>query len=257
MRNYLIVGVLLNMLVELLLLLAANHVSGFPPCLPRCFFAMGIGGIYSALCLLPAFHFMGSLLWRCVFLWIMGVIAYGFDGSGIGRTMAFLLLSMALGGVVLGIGEGGILSSVVGGLLFCIVGYCGLQTMSAQQTYVEVELSKGDKREKMLALRDTGNRLCDPVSGQQVLVADAKSAATLLGLTKQQLRCPVETVAAGQIAGLRLIPYRTVGQPAGLLVGIRLDRVRIGQWQGSAVVAFAPDGLGEGNYRALTGGMIG
>ena len=90
-----------------------------------------------------------------------------------------------------------------------------------------------------------------------MLVADAKCAKTLLGLTKEQLGRPVETVAAGDITGLRLMPFRTVGRSAGMLLAIRLDHVRIGTKWGSAVVAFAPEGLGEGNsYRALMGGTL-
>ena len=256
MRNYLAVVILLHMLVQLMLLLSVNRLTGFPQRVPRCLLAAGIGGIHSGLCLLPGLFFLGGLLWRCVFLFLMGITAYGPNKNGIRRCMLFLLLSMALGGVVLGIGDGGVLTVIGGGVLFCIVSWSGLGIAAASKEYVEVELSNGAKTDTLLALRDTGNCLQDPVTGQQVLVADAQSAKTLLGLSRQQLRCPVETVAAGIVPGLRLIPYRAVGQSAGMLVAIRLERVRIGNWQGSAVVAFAPEGLGEDNtYRALTGGM--
>ena len=99
--------------------------------------------------------------------------------------------------------------------------------------------------------------LRDPVTGQSVLIVDATAAWRLLGLTRQQLMTPVETVAAGKFPGLRLIPYRTVGQTGGLLAALRMENVKIDQWQGSALVAFAPVGLdAENGYRALTGGMV-
>ena len=257
MRHYLAVAIVLNILVELLLLLATNRLAGFPQHLPRSFLAATIGGVYGGVCLLPALHFLGSLLWRCVFLFCMGLTAYGFSKSGIRRCMVFLLLSMALGGIVLGIGDGGILSAIAGGVLFCLVSYTGLGTALAGQSYVNVTLKNGKTEETLLALRDTGNTLKDPVTGESVLVADAKSAENLLGLTKQQLRSPVETMATAKISGLRLIPYHAVGQSGGMLLGIRLQNVRIGNWQGSALVAFAPEGLGEGNVcRALIGGMV-
>lgn len=257
MGNYLVVAILLNVLVELLLLLAANHMAGFPQNIPRSLLAAAIGGIYSGACLLPGLYFLGSLLWRCVFLFCMGLVAYGFHKSGIRRCMVFLLLSMALGGIVLGIGDGGVLSVIAGGILFCLISYTGLGNALAGQSYVNVTLQNGDIEETLLALRDTGNTLKDPLTGESVLVADAKSAEKLLGLSRQQLCCPVETMATAKISGLRLIPYRAVGQSAGMLLGIRLEKVRIGNWQGSALVAFAPEGLGEGNpYRALTGGMV-
>jgi stage II sporulation protein GA (sporulation sigma-E factor processing peptidase) len=257
MRIYLVIAILLNVLVELLLLLAANRLAGFPQNLPRSFLAAAIGGIYDGACLLPGFGFLGSMLWRCVFLFSMGLAAYGFSKSGIRRCTVFMLLSMALGGIVLGIGDGGILSAIAGGSLFCLISYTGLGTALAGQSYVNVMLKNGQKEETLLALRDTGNTLKDPITGENVLIADAKSAENLLGLTPQQLRSPVETMATAKISGLRLIPYRAVGQSGGMLLGIRLQQVRIGDWQGSALVAFAPEGLGEGNpYRALTGGMV-
>lgn len=257
MRNYLVIAMILNILVELLLLLAANRLAGFPQNLLRSFLAAALGGFYGGACLLPKLFFLGSLMWRCVFLFAMGLIAYGFSKSGIRRCMVFLLLSMALGGIVLGIGDGGIFSVIAGGVLFCLISYTGLGTALAGRNYVNVTLKNGQKEENLLALRDTGNTLKDPVTGENVLIVDAKSAENLLGLTPLQLRSPVETMATAKISGLRLIPYRAVGRSGGMLLGIRLQQVRIGDWQGSALVAFAPEGLGEGNsYRALTGGMV-
>ena len=254
---YLTVVMILNIMVHFLLLLATNRLTGYPQCVARCLLGAGIGGVYGAVCMLPVLHFLGNILWRCGFLCVMGLAAYGISKSGIQRCMLFLLLNMAMGGIASGAGTGGIWSAIAGGVIFCVAGYLGLCTLATRQEYVEVELRKGEKQEKLLALRDTGNTLRDPVSGQSVLVADARSADALLGLSRQQLRSPVETVASGVVQGLRLIPYRAVGQPGGMLVAIRLEQVRIGSWQGSAVVAFAPDGLGEENtYRALTGGIL-
>lgn len=257
MKDYMFAVILFNTVVELLLLLSVNRIAGFPPDLLRCLIAAGLGGIYGGICLLPGFRIAGNFLCRSMVLVLMGLTAFGMRGSGFRRCMLFLLLSMALGGIVLGIGDGGILTVISGGVLFCFASWAGLRTAISGQEYVDVELHRGDKRERLLALRDTGNHLRDPVSGQRVLVVDDRCAKTLLGLTREQLCHPVETVAQGHIPGLRLIPYRTVGQSAGMLLAIRLEHVRIGSWRGSAVVAFSPGDLGENNgYRGLTGGMV-
>lgn len=257
MRNYLAAMIVLHVLVHWMLLLGVNRVAGYPQNTVRSLAAAGIGGVYGSLCLIPDLAFMGNLLWRCVFLLLMGLAAFGFGRSGIKRAMLFILLSMAFNGLAMGNESKDGWSAMAGGIVFCLVSYFGLRNLKVQQKYVEVELWKGGKQQKLLALCDTGNTLQDPVSGQSVLVADAKSAEVLLGLSKQQLRCPVETVKSGVVRGLRLIPYRAVGLSNGMLVAIRMDQVRIGSWQGSAVVAFAPDGLGENQiYRALTGGWL-
>lgn len=256
MRVYLDIVMLLNFLVDLLLILAANRLAGVPSRIGRCLAAAAIGGIYGGICLIPSFRFLGNTLWRMVFLGIVGATAFGCHRSGFHRCVMFVFLSMALGGIVQGIGAGSLTSLLLGVVVLCGLCVFGFRGQVLQQEFVDVELCRNGKREKLLALRDTGNGLRDPVSGQAVLVADAQTAQTLLGLTRQQLRTPVETVAAGIIPGLRLIPYRAVGQSAGMLVAIRLEQVRIGKWQGSTLVAFSPDGLGEDHtYRALTGGM--
>lgn len=256
MRVYYLIVVLINFSVNLLLLLAANRVGGCSVPIGRYLGAAALGGIYGGGCMLPGFTFLGNPFWRVVFLGLIGFAAFGCSRNGFRRCAIFVLLSLALGGIVQGMGEGKIATLLLG--MVVLMGLCafGLPGQLPGQELVEVELFARGKQDKLLALRDTGNGLRDPVTGQTVLVADARSAQTLFGLNRQQLSSPIETVAAGIVPGLRLIPYRTVGQSAGMLVAIRLERVRIGRWQGSALVAFAPEGLGEEHtYRALTGGM--
>ncbi len=257
MRVYLDLAVLLNFLVDFLLLLGTNRLAGFPNSPVRAALAAGIGGIYAGACLLPGFHFLGNTLWRLVSLALMGTVAFGWGKSTLQRCMLFVLLSMALGGLAMGLGSGSFGALVgAGGLVFllCRVGFRG---RAGSREYVPVELCYGESRVRLLALKDTGNTLRDPVTGQSVLVVDAHTANRLLGLTKAQLSAPVETVGAGTIPGLRLIPYRSVGQAQGMLIAVRVAQAKIGNWQGSTLVAFAPEGLDrEETYRGLTGGMV-
>ena len=255
-RVYLDLVVLLNFLVDLLLLAGTDRLLGIPPAWKRLALAAALGSLYAAMCMLPGLRFMGNTLWRIVSLGTMAVTAFGWSKSALRRCMVFVLLSMALGGVAMCIGTGSFMGLVAGaGLLFllCALGFRG--TLGSRE-FVSVELRHGVRQVQILALRDTGNGLTDPVTGQSVLVVDPVVADRLLGLTRQQLQSPVETVASGAYPGLRLIPYRSVGQPNGLLPAMRLEDVRIDKWQGSTLVAFAPAGLdAEGTYQALMGGV--
>ena len=257
MTVYMDVVVLLNFLVDLLLLLGTNRLCGYPPSWGRAALAAGVGGGYAGLCLLPAVHFLGNALWRTVSLGILSCIAFGISKSAVRRGVVFVLLSMALGGISMGIGNGGfwaVLAAAAGVCILCAVGF---REKIGSVCYVPVELSYGGKRVRLTALQDTGNALRDPVTGRQVLVVGADIAWKLVGLTQQQLRAPVQTVTQAQVPGLRLIPYHTVGQPAALLLALRMRDVRIGKWTGSSLVAFAPDGLSrEGAYQAVTGGIV-
>ncbi len=248
---------LINFLVDFLLLLGTNRLCGYPPGFGKAALAAAVGGVYGGLCLVPDLYFLGNSLWRVVSLVLISWIAFGFSKSALRRGVVFVLLSMALGGIALGLGAGGtwaLVAAAAGVSIMCMVGF---REKIGSVSYVPVELSYSGKHLHLTALCDTGNTLTDPVTGRSVLVVDCASAQQLTGLTRQQLCDPVGAIARAPLPGLRLIPYRSVGQARGLLLALRLQDVRIGNWKGSSLVAFSPDGLSsEGAYQALTGGTL-
>jgi len=255
MNEYLDAVVLLNFLVDYLLLLGTNRLCGYPPGWGRSVWAAALGGVYAAACLMPGFHFLGNTLWRLVALGLMGWIAFGFSRSAIRRIVIFVLLCMALGGIAQGLGNGGAGSMIASAAVLCGMCLLGFRDRPGCVSYVPVELSYGDKQLHLTALRDTGNTLTDPVTGRPVLVVGAEVAQQLTGLTAQQLRAPVNAMMQSVLPGLRLIPYRSINQSAGMLLALRFTNVRIGNWKGSSLVAFAPERLcNDGKYQALTGG---
>ena len=244
----------LSFVVDTLLLLAANRLCGSITKLRKILFAGLFGGIYSLWCIIPGFQFLGSFFWRLIFLFLTGAIAYGISAYAIRRIAVYIFLSLALSGVMAGMEKGGIfdfVSAVGMVLLLCFFGFRG---KIAGRQYLPVELSFGDKKMQITALRDTGNTLRDPITGSQVLVVGADVAQQLTGLTPNQLKTPVESMNA--LPGLRLVPYRTIDSH-NFLLALHLPRVKIGTWQGGTLVAFAPNSLSpEGAYQALTGGVI-
>lgn len=257
MSVYVDVVMILNFLVDFFLLLGTNRLSGFPPGLKRSAAAAALGAVYSGACLLPGFHFLMNTLWRFVSLAMMAVIAFGWNKSALSRGGLFVLLSMALGGIAMGLGGGSfwMLLLCAGGVwLLCVIGF---GKSAGQREYVPLSISYGENRVNLIALRDSGNTLRDPITGEQVLVIGAEQAVRLTGLTEQQLRSPLETAAQRPIPGLRLIPYRAVGQPGGMLLALRFRDVQVGSRRADALVAFAPEAVGKGEcYQALTGGAI-
>ncbi len=257
MQVYLDLVILLNFLVDLLLLLGTNRLSGCPPGGKRAVLGAAFGAAYSGACLLPGLSFLGNTLWRAVSLGLMSVIAFGTDRSAGKRCGVFILLSMALGGIALSFGKGGfgmLAASAVGVWLLCRLGFGG---RIGGREFVSLEICHGERKVALTALRDSGNTLRDPITGEQVLVIDAQAAQELTGLDPGQLAKPLETVSRTPELKLRLIPYRAVGQPGGMLLGMRFLDVKVGNRRGPALVAFAPDGIGKGDgYRALTGGVL-
>ena len=253
---YLDLVILLNAAVDFLLLLGTNRLTGFPMGIKRLIPAALLGGIYGGVCLLPEFHFLGNILWRIVTLAGMSVIAFGLNFSALRRCGIFVLLTMALGGMVSNFRSRDFVWILLGA--FCIWGLCkvGFGSGTVGRNYVPLQIHHNGKIVHLTALRDTGNSLKDPITGENVLVVGGKAARELSGLTEAELCSPLETMTRRKQPGLRLIPYASVGQGAGMLLAMRFRDVKLGGKHGSALIALAPESIGRGEgFQALAGGM--
>lgn len=246
-----------SFLVNVLLIFGTNRLLGHPLRPVKGILAAAMGGVYSGACLLPGFSFLGNIFWRVVSLLIVGFLAFGIRKSALYPAASFSLLSMAMGGIASGLENSSIWSALLAAGSICFLFYIGFIKQKGASSYVPVELNYAEKQCSLTALRDTGNTLKDPITGRSVLIVGADIARELTGLTGEQLRQPIEVMEQSPLPGLRLIPYRAVGQPAGMLLAVRISKMRIGAWQGSGLVAFAPDTLSpEGKFQALTGGVL-
>ena len=238
----------LNFLVDLCLLVGVNRLSGHPPGVKRAAAAAARGGGYAGVCLVPGGQFLGSGLWRAVSLGLMGWTAFGADRSGWQRSMLFVMLSMALGGMAMSLSSGGAGLAVSVGAL-ALIGKMGLRGQGRR--FVDVTVTYAGRTEQLRALVDTGNSLCDPITGEPVTVL-SPGIGLRLGIPPEVLSDP----AGKMLPGLRVIPARTVGG-GGLLAAVRCERVTIGGREGGRVVAFARENFGNGEYQALIGGCYG
>lgn len=254
MRAYVLLVGIVSFAVDFMLLLGTNRLLGAMSSLRRIGFGALLGAVHAMLCVFSGFRLFAGLYWNIILLFLRGLVAYGFQKHSIGKCLLYILLSMSLSWLTAGTG-GNLWMALLGsaGILFLCI---ALVTQSKKgQELLPVELTYQEEKVCIWALRDTGNELRDPISGNPVLVVGPKVAERLLGLTQRQLENPVEAV--GYLPGLRLIPFHTVGKNNGLLLGMRIQNTKIGKWRGSTVVAFAPCGLGERqNYQALTGGNL-
>ena len=88
-----------------------------------------------------------------------------------------------------------------------------------------------------------------------MLVIPPWAARKLTGLTDDQLQNPMETMMTPAGAGLRLIPFRTVGQGSGMMLAMRFSDVIVAGKSRSTIVAFSAEYFDRGTaYQALTGG---
>ena len=235
----------LEFLTNILLLAAVQRLCrenvSFLRNLPGCL----AGSMYVGVCHL--YPQLGHPLLYCLSRALLCLLAFGIRPDLWRKLLLFFSLSAALTCITRGCRQ-----SVLP-LALCIAAIRLLWVRGGEPQLLPVELSYRGREVKLTALRDTGNTLRDPVTGKSVLVVGSDVARQLMGLSSQQLRSPVQTVL--NVPGLRLIPYRTISG-SGFLLAVHLQNVRIGSYSGNSLVAFAPEGIGNGNYQALTGGMV-
>ena len=247
---------LFNFAVDFLLLYGTSQFSEFPVQPKRIIASSFLGAMYSGMCLIKGFRFLSGWYWRVIFMLIMCIQAFGFKRATIQQCGIFLLLSFSAGGIWLTIFKNSFMS-----LIGCIICFTVFLTIikglkNDLKEYITIEIFNGKNSVKLVALRDTGNTLRDPVSGEEVLVIGDGEAQKLTGLTPNELCMPLETISNNKIPGLRLIPYRSVGKSSGMLLGKRFPDVRFNGRIRSTIVAFSPNCIGNNMYQALVGGNM-
>lgn len=124
-----------------------------------------------------------------------------------------------------------------------------------------------DEMVEMEALLDTGNKVYDPISKHPVIIAEYKKIKALLPpsvrevYTKtEDITCVVEAAGLSDFkTRIRLIPYHSLGNPNGILLGFKADYVCI---EGDLPVEDVIIGIykhnlsRENNYHALLHGDL-
>lgn len=215
----------------------------------RCGAGAAIGGIYAVV----------SLRTDRPGMLILVLLAMGLTAFGLGdylRWGKFLFLWLVAHAMAAGMGNMDGWFLVLASALLCLLALVG-RDGGAGSGYASLTIRFGEKTVSLRALRDSGNLLADPVTGESVLIVSPWVGSKLLGLSPYELMHPVETVASGKVPGLRLIPYNAVGRSGGLLAALRFQHVAVDGKVSSRIVAFSPNPIGDGRrFEALAGGAV-
>ena len=269
---------LLNLLLDYLLLLAAAQLSGRTLHRLRLLVCAAGGGAYAVLTFLPGCGFLRTPLCQLAVGSIIALCAYG----GRGRpALLFLLLSGGLAGFVLALGlwagsPTGLLGRVYRGevswplLRGAALGFYVLLRLLLGQgarhgggELLKITISVCGRKQTVTALHDTGNTLRDPVSGRPALVLERNAAEELwppeVAAVLASPLPPEEKMARlhrqGAAVTFSLLPFRSVGTPAGLLLAARSDYIEInGRRYPRTPVALSEHPVSDGGgYHALWG----
>ena len=271
---------LVNGAVDLLLLKTAVDLTGSGTRPWRLWAGAGFGGAAACAVYLPGLDWLGRLPGAGLSFLGLCLICFGWRGRAWKRWLWFFCVCCGFAGLALAVcgllripafsRAGRVFYRLSGRLLVLLAGavwgLCRLLldrfARHRGRELVRLELVLGERRFRCAALRDTGNTLADPTTGEPVLVVRWQAAARLLpelGLTKAQFEDPAGLLLRLGTArpGLRarLIPFRAVGVE-GLLAALVLDRVtEDGKPVPTRLAAFSPTELSDGGgYEAIVQG---
>lgn len=268
-----------NLAMDYLLLAAAARLSGIYCTRLRLFSGAVAGAAYAVFSCLPGMNILSLLPIKALAGFIMVRICFGARQLAelIRLSLLFLLVSCAAAGGALALGKISDAAFLVGGGYYIDVPFrvvavaaagcwvlAGLllrNTMRPQAT-AHIHLDFAGHGADFSLLVDSGNELCDPVSGKPALVLDKRAAARILpmeaavvltGLQADNAPAVLSALPANCRANFQLLPYRALGQSSGLLLAFRPARaLRDGKpWQGLA--AISPQQIANGQYEGLIG----
>lgn len=104
--------------------------------------------------------------------------------------------------------------------------------LSSSDMLCQVKIYFAGKSEKVKMLIDSGNMLKDPIKGYPVIVVERKAIEKILPEDLIQLLIDIEGGDVGNIENkyiskIRLIPFASLGKQNGMLVGIKVEKVKI------------------------------
>jgi stage II sporulation protein GA (sporulation sigma-E factor processing peptidase) len=171
-------------------------------------------------------------------------------------TMIFYLISFAMGGITIGsmyflgiaglthnsalyLGISGYFYILFGCILtyffFCLLSGFILGRLIKERTFADVKIFMEDKAVTIKGMVDTGNFLKDPLTGNPVMIISAAAAKKILPkeiidevIRASDMRDITQKLISSMYAArIRVIPYHSIGEERGCLIGIRPDKIQI------------------------------
>ncbi|MBQ3356235.1 MAG: sigma-E processing peptidase SpoIIGA [Oscillospiraceae bacterium] len=263
----------LNFSVNYLLLRASARLGGAAIRTRRLLLGALLGAAYAVAVYLPGLRWM--TLFPCKVLCAAGmiVLSFGWRRSTFRLAAVFGGMTLVLCGAVYGVEllRGGQLHYRENALFYPVSFFSLLLTAAAvsaacrlllpkltfaADSILPVTLRLRGRTVRLSALRDSGNTLCDPVSGENVLTVYWRAVRGLFPctLSEAEIACPATFALKLKDYAPRLIPYRAVGVPSGLLLAIPCE-ITINNRTKTGLIALSPTPVSaRGAYEALTGG---
>lgn len=219
----------------------------------RLFAAACLGAVYSCLVFFPPLRFLYWSVSKILVSVLLVFAAYRFSGvrSFLKLLLFFYGVNIAFGGILYALWtffsppgmlyRNGVVYFDIQPLVLILAGggcYAILLLFSRflhrgakPLPFSRLEIAVDGKSVRMTALLDTGNALCDMMTGDPVLIAEYKRVEPLIpvplrdSFRKGCFNSPEMAAKAGWEGRLRMLPFHSVGRAEGILPAFRPDRV--------------------------------
>lgn len=128
----------------------------------------------------------------------------------------------------------GLIAGIIAFIITQIAFKINKSKLNNKNTFIEIELYNKNKMTKARALLDSGNMLKEPISQKPVIVVEK---AILSKIIPEEVLNYIERMVGGDdqernemqeyLSKIRMVPFMSLGKENGLLIGIRLDKIKI------------------------------
>ncbi len=247
----------------------------------RLIFSSFVGSLFSILSLVVSLGLLESIIFKVFVSICMILIAFGKEKGNFIKIMTFFyLVTFVFGGIsFMMIYFNGGLVSLRGGVLIgefsllkflsaLFVSICFLKVVAfviksrieKKNLVCDLEIVLNNKKAKIKVLMDTGNLLREPFTGKPVVIVEKDALKPIFDV--DILNNLDEMLDGNFISGdglkFRIIPYSSLGNESGVIIGVCVDLIRI-FWESEVVLKDAVVGIYEkrlseyGGYSGLVG----
>lgn len=249
-----------NTIINFIILYVTTRITRTKTSKLRLFASALVGSIYTLIVFFPSLQFMGKFLIKFSVSILMIVIAFSPEKlkQFIKQISTFYMVSFIFAGATIGIfyiinnnsyavrfsfkNFQELLRFLIIGIGIAIILILYIlkfyqKRMNKENFLTPISIGLKDKEVNLVALIDTGNSLKEPISQKPVIIAEYSVLETILPqsikdiyLNNGELDLNIIGKTMEEIGDdirLRLIPFKSIGNDSGILVGFKPDSIKI------------------------------
>ncbi len=249
-----------NIIINFIILYVTKRITRTKTSKFRLFISALVGSIYTIIVFFPSLAFMGKFLIKFSISILMIILAFNPERfqQFIKQISTFYMVSFIFAGATIGIfyiinnnsysprfsfeNFNELLSFLIIGIGIAIILILYIlkfyqKRMNKENYLTPIAIGLKDKEVNLVALIDTGNSLKEPISQKPVIIVEYSALETILPQSIRNIYInngEVDLSTIGKIMEeigddmrLRLIPFKSIGNDSGILIGFKPDIIKI------------------------------